>query len=82
MVPPLSALSIMEPLSLPNQKEPCKVEKIVLVPPDWKMVLVPPFQQIAPKMCDFQQSHKICILEDHQSNIFTFGSLIVGAYMR
>ena len=39
----------MEPLSLPNQREPCKVEKIVLVPPDWK---------IAPKICDFQQSHK------------------------
>ena len=34
MVPPLSALFIMEPLSLPNQIEPCKVEKIVLVPPD------------------------------------------------
>ena len=33
MVPPLSALSIMVPLSLPNQREPCKVEKIVLVPP-------------------------------------------------
>ena len=48
----------MEPLSLPNQREPCKVEKIVLVPPcyqialsylrnvlvppDWKNVLVPP----------------------------------------
>ena len=42
MVPPLSALFIMEPLSLPNQREPCKVEKIVLVPPDWKNVLVPP----------------------------------------
>ena len=36
MVQPLSALFIMEPLSLPNQREPCKVEKIVLVPPDWK----------------------------------------------
>ena len=35
MVPPLSALFIMEPISLPNQREPCKVEKIVLVPPDW-----------------------------------------------
>ena len=42
MVPLLSALFIMEPLSLPNQREPCKVEKIVLVPPDWEIVLVPP----------------------------------------
>ena len=33
MVPPLFALFIMEPLSLPNQREPCKVEKIALVPP-------------------------------------------------
>ena len=40
MVPQLSALFIMKPLSLPNQREPCKVEKI------------------APKMCDFEQSHK------------------------
>ena len=47
MVPPLSALSIMEPLSLPNQRELCKIEKSVLVPPYWK---------IAPKMCDFQQA--------------------------
>ena len=46
MVPQLSALFIMEPLSLPNQREPCKVEKIVLVPPDWKSVLVRPFEQI------------------------------------
>ena len=41
MVPQLSALFIMEPMSLPNQREPCKVEKSVLVPPDWKSVLVP-----------------------------------------
>ena len=33
MVPQLSALFIMEPMSLPNQREPCKVEKIALVPP-------------------------------------------------
>ena len=33
MVPQLSVLFIMEPLSLPNQREPCKVEKIVLVLP-------------------------------------------------
>ena len=42
MVPQLSTLFIMEPMSLPNQREPCKVEKSVLVPPDWKSVLVPP----------------------------------------
>ena len=28
MVPQLSVLLIMEPLSLPNQREPCKVEKM------------------------------------------------------
>ena len=40
MVPQLSALFIMEPLSLPNQREPCKVEKIVLVPHANKSILL------------------------------------------
>ena len=41
MVPQLSVLYIMEPLSLPNQRESCKVEKIVLVPKmlnKWKTI--------------------------------------------
>ena len=51
MVPQISALSIVEPLSLPNQREPCKVEKNVLVlprlekclgTPRLENVLVPP----------------------------------------
>ena len=42
MVPHLSTLFIMEPLSLPNRRERYKVEKIVLVPPYLKNVLVPP----------------------------------------
>ena len=38
MVPPLSMFFIMEPLSLPNQRNPCKVEKIVLVPHSNKLL--------------------------------------------
>ena len=66
MVPQLSALFIMESLSLPNQREPRKVEKIVLVPPDWKIVLVPPrlencagTPQIG-KLCWYPQIGKLC----------------------
>ena len=65
MVPQLSVLFIMEPWSLPNQREPCKVEKVVLVPPDWKIVLVPPDWKIVlvpqiGKLCWYPQIGKLC----------------------
>ena len=56
MVPQLSTLFIMELLSLPNQRKPCKVEKNVLVPPDWKNVLVPPANKLLQKCVIFNKA--------------------------